>query len=98
MANDTNTLVSDIELALGGDVSQHIDRIIRMHIGSGKADLIEAGIVEAKVTESDPLIYTALFQYVMSLMDNIDRRQIAHDSYELQKDKLRHHVDYIIGG
>lgn len=93
--NDTMTLTDDIILALGGDITDNIRHIVQNHIASGKADLIQSGIVSSKVVESDPLIYTALFQYVLSQMDNVERREVAENSYAIQKDKLRRHIDYI---
>ena len=65
---------------------EDFDSIITGYINSGIADLKAIGIVEEKVNESDPLIHTAIFTYVLSFLDV--------NSYNLQKDYLRHLKEY----
>lgn len=97
MANDVSTLKADIKLALGDIASTRFDGLIDRFINAGKLDLKEAGIIESKIVESDALIYGALFYFVLSMIDTYDCRELAMNTYALQKDQLRHYTDYIVG-
>lgn len=87
-------MLNDIKKYLGINNTQ-FDTIIQTYILAGKSDLIEAGIVSTKVVESDALIYSALMSYVCMFMDTYDYRDGWQSTYALQKDKLRHNVNYI---
>lgn len=95
MANDTSTLVADVKKALGDIATTKFDTIINNFILAGKKDLVEAGIIENKVVESDPLIYSALMSFVLSLMETYEYRELNANAYALQKDQLRHYSDYV---
>lgn len=69
------------------------DNIIEDYINSAKLDLIAIGIAEDKVNKEDPLIKTAIFVYVLSFLD-VNNSAMYTDSYNLQKDILRHLSDY----
>lgn len=72
---------------------EDFDSIITGYINSGIADLKAIGIVEEKVNESDPLIHTAIFTYVLSFLD-VNNSEMYSNSYNLQKDYLRHLKEY----
>lgn len=69
------------------------DSIITSYINSCKADLRAIGIAESKNKEEDSLIYTAIFTYVLSFLD-VANSEMYSNSYNLQKDKLRHLKEY----
>ena len=89
-------MLNDIKKILGINNTQ-FDTILQMLIDAGKKDLIEAGIVSTKVVESDALIYSALISYVCGMFDTYEYRELSMNTYRLQKDQLRHHIDYIGG-
>lgn len=86
-------MLADIKKIMGFNNTQ-FDSIINMYIKSAKADLKQIGIVGYKVKESDPLIYSAIVSYVLSLLD-IPNAELYANAYALQKDELRHFSDYI---
>lgn len=86
-------MLNDIKKMLGINNNQ-FDFIIQTYIQAGKRDLIEAGIIQNKVVESDPLIYSALITFVLSMLDTYEYRELSANSYALQKDQLRHYKDY----
>ena len=61
-------MLNDIKKIMGFNNTE-FDSIIGMYIKSGKQDLIEMGIASYRVNESDPLIYSAIVSYVLSLLD-----------------------------
>ena len=83
----------DIKKVLGINNTQ-FDTIITNFINAGKKDLIESGIVEAKVVDTDALIYSALISFVLSMIDTYEYRELSANAYALQKDQLRHYQDY----
>ena len=87
-------MLNDIKKILGINHTQ-FDTILTTFIDAGKKDLTEAGIIQAKVVESDALIYSALVSFVLSMMDTYEYREMSADAYALQKDQLRHYVNYI---
>lgn len=89
-------MLDDIKKVLGLNNTQ-FDTLLQTFINAGKKDLIEAGIVEAKVVETDPLIYSALISFVLAMMDTYEYRELSANAYALQKDQLRHYQDYIGG-
>lgn len=75
------------------------DGIIKNYINSCKLDLKAIGIVEKKVDESDEskldsLIHTAILTYTLSFLD-VNNSEMYSNSYNLQKDVMRHLKDYI---
>lgn len=93
MANDTNTLLSDLKLILGYSTNK-LDNILTNFIDAGKKDLKLIGIKEELVVESDPLIYSALTSFVLSMVDTYEYRELSANAYALQKDQLRHYTEY----
>ena len=91
----TSTLRNDIKKALGDLATDKFDTIIDNYILAGKMDLKEAGIIEAKIVETDALIYSALISFVLSMMETYEYRELNAECYALQKDQLRHYKDYI---
>lgn len=91
----TSTLKDDIKMALGDLATTKFDGIIDNFILAGKKDLEEAGIISTKIVETDPLIYSALISFVLSLMETYEYRELNANAYALQKDQLRHYNDYI---
>lgn len=87
-------MLNDIKKILGINNSQ-FDTILQTFIQAGKQDLLQAGIVQEKVVESDALIYSALVSFVLSMMDTYEYREMSANAYALQKDQLRHYVNYI---
>lgn len=71
------------------------DDMINTWIEAGKQDLINIGILETLVneenpyTELNPLIETAIIQFVLSQLDVVNAEMYAN-SYALLKDTLRH--------
>lgn len=88
-------MLDDIKLALGYKSTTQFDTIINTFVEAGKADLIQGGIVQSKVDTSDPLIYSAVMSFVLSMMDTYEYRELSASCYALQKDQLRHNVNYI---
>lgn len=69
------------------------DTIIQSYINSCKADLMAIGIAENMVDEEDALIHTAILTYALSFLD-VNNSEMYSNSYNLQKDVLRHLGDY----
>lgn len=69
------------------------DNIIQSYIDSAKLDLKAIGIAESKVKNEDNLIKTAIFTYALSFLD-VNNSEMYSNSYNLQKDVLRHLNDY----
>lgn len=87
-------MLNDIKKILGINNTQ-FDTILTTYIESAKKDLIESGIIQTKVVESDSLIYSAIVSFVLSMMDTYEYREMSANAYALQKDQLRHYSDYI---
>lgn len=73
------------------------DSIIDTYVSSCKNDLIAVGVSSKKIEDNDSLIHTAILTYVLSFLD-VDRSEMYLNSYNLQKDILRHLKDYIKDG
>ena len=73
------------------------DSIITNYIESAKADLKGIGIVDTLVNNNSSLIHTAIITYVLSFLD-VDNADMYQESYNRQKDVLRHTSEYIIEG
>ena len=86
-------MLEDIKKMLGIN-NTDFDMIIKSYISSAKEDLVMTGIAESKVIEQNPLIYSAIVSYVKSFID-IDNAELYQNAYALQKDALRHHIEYI---
>ena len=86
-------MLNDIKAILGISHNQ-FDTQITMFIDTGKADLLHAGIVESKIVETDPLIYSALMSFVLSMIDTYEYRELSANAYAIQKDQLRHYQEY----
>lgn len=69
------------------------DSIIQSYIDSAKLDLTAIGIAKNKVDKEDSLIKTAIYTYVLSFLD-VNNSEMYSNSYNLQKDVLRHLDDY----
>ena len=92
-------MLNDIKLILGiASGNTTFDSIINTFINTGKQDLIQSGIISSKVVDTDPLIYSALVSFVLSMLDTYEYRELSANAYALQKDQLRHYVDYIEEG
>ena len=70
------------------------DSMINTWIDSAKLDLISVGIVNTKVNNPDSLVQTAIITYVLSFLD-VQSSEMYANSYNLQKDILRHTTKYI---
>lgn len=69
------------------------DTIIQNYIESAKLDLKAIGIADFKVNKEESLIKTAIFTYVLSFLD-LNNSEMYSNSYNLQKDVLRHLSEY----
>ena len=78
---------------VAGINNNDFDDLIEMYIDTSKSDLMQSGIVSSKIKEEDALISSAIISFVMSKIDatNFD---LYLNSYNLQKDALRHYTDY----
>lgn len=71
------------------------DNIITNYINSAKADLKGIGIVDTLIENNSSLIHTAIITYVLSFLD-VDNADMYIESYNHQKDVLRHTSEYIV--
>jgi hypothetical protein len=69
------------------------DNMIQTWIDSAVLDLKSIGIVNTD--NPDELIETAIITYVLSFLD-VSNSELYANSYNLQKDKLRHTTEYIV--
>lgn len=76
-----------------GICHDEFNEIIQNYIDSGIADLAAIGIARSKLSGKYPLINTAIYTYVLSFLDTNNSEMYAN-SYLLQKDALRHMVEY----
>lgn len=76
---------------------RYFDEIIQDYIDSCKLDLMAIGIAKKKVNidddEIDSLLKTAIRTYVLSFLD-VDNSEMYLDSYNSQRDSLRHLSEY----
>lgn len=87
-------MTTDIKKLLGITNTTAFDSIISMYVEAAKADLENVGISASSVVETDPLIYSAIVSYVLSLLDT-ENAELYSNAYALQKDTLRHLGNYI---
>ena len=73
------------------------DDTINMWIAAAKLDLKSIGIVDTLINSNDSLIETAIITYVLSFLDVVNS-ELYNNSYQLQKDVLRHTTEYIVPG
>jgi len=76
-----------------GICHNEFDSIIQSYIESCEADLKAIGIAEKKIEDDDALIHTAILTYVLSFLD-VNNSEMYSNSYNLQKDVLRHLGEY----
>lgn len=70
------------------------DSMIETWIEAGELDLKSIGIVDTYVDNPDSLIKTAIITYVLSNID-VRNSELYSNSYEKQKDALRHTSEYL---
>lgn len=70
------------------------DNMINIWIGAAELDLKSIGIVDTLIANPDSLIKTAIITYVLSFLD-VDNAELYSNSYNIQKDVLRHTKEYI---
>lgn len=87
-------MVEDVKKVLGIKNSVDFDGIIQTYINAGLSDLKSAGLISSLVVTTDPLIYSAVMSYVLSLLDT-ENAELYANAYSLQKDTLRHLGQYI---
>lgn len=85
-------MLNDIKKIMGFN-NEDFDTIISTYIESGKKDLVKTGIASNLVNVEDPLIYSAIVSYVLSLLD-VPNAELYSNAYALQKDELRHFAEY----
>lgn len=82
--------------AIQGICHNDFDTIICQQINAAKLDLKSIGIVDTLVDNPDDLVKSAITTYVLSFLAAEDNeRKMWESSYDLQKDLLRHHIEYI---
>lgn len=92
----TKDFVDELKKIQGINHSE-FDSIIETYVNSCINDLVAVGVSSKKIEDNDPLIHTAILTYVLSFLD-VDRSEMYLNSYNLQKDVLRHLKDYIADG
>lgn len=85
-------MLADIK-KICGITNNDFDSIITTMIASAKADLEACGIANNKITESDPLIYSAIIAYTKAFID-VENSELYQNAYALQKDAIRHYKQY----
>ena len=86
------TLLDEIKMIQGINHND-FDTTIESWIDAGKQDLLNIGILQDKVNGNDPLIKTAIIQFVLSNLDVVNA-DLYSNSYMLLKDTLRHVISY----
>jgi len=69
------------------------DNMITIWINAAKLDLKSIGIVDTLVETPDDLVKTAIITYVLSQLD-VGNAELYSNSYNIQKDVLRHVGEY----
>lgn len=87
-------MLEDVKKVLGIKNSVDFDGIIQTYINAGLSDLKSVGLIPSLVVTTDPLIYSAVMSYVLSLLDT-ENAELYANAYSLQKDTLRHLGQYI---
>lgn len=73
------------------------DSMITTWIEAAELDLKSIGIVDTLIDNPNSLIKTAIITYVLSFLD-VTNSELYSNSYNLQKDVLRHTSEYITEG
>lgn len=94
MAN-TDSLLNELKRILGYSTDK-LDNILTNFINAGKKDLKMVGIKEDLIVETDPLIFSALTSYALSMVDTYEYRELSANAYDKQKDALRHYSEYTV--
>ena len=71
------------------------DDMINIWIESAQLDLKGIGIVNTLIDNPNSLIKNAIITYVLSFLD-VSNSDMYNQSYQLQKDVLRHTTEYIV--
>lgn len=71
------------------------DDMINLWIESAQLDLKGIGIVNTLIDNPNSLIKNAIITYVLSFLD-VSNSDMYNQSYQLQKDVLRHTTEYIV--
>ena len=87
------TMIDDVKEVLGID-HDNFDTQISTFIDAGKMDLEMAGILPSLIVETDPLIYSAVMSFTLSMIDTYEYRELSANAYAIQKDQLRHYRSY----
>lgn len=86
-------LKDDIKLFMGIN-DNGFDTIIENFISSGKSDMQSQGIPTELILETDRLVYSALFSYVMANLDT-ENSMMYFDTYRIKLDQIRKNIDYV---
>lgn len=86
-------LLDDIKLFMGIN-NNGFDEIINNFIDSAKSDMQSQGIPTDLIVESDRLVYSALFSYVMAQLDT-DNAPMYYDTYRIKCDQIRKNTSYV---
>lgn len=89
---DTSAMLEAVK-KVRGITNNDFDNIINNYILAGIADLIAVGISAEKVLLTDPLIYSAVMSFVLSLLDT-ENAELYANAYALQKDAVRRYGIY----
>lgn len=73
------------------------DSMITTWIEAAELDLKSIGIVDTLIDNPNSLIKTAIITYVLSFLD-VNNANLYSNSYAIQKDVLRHTMEYIESG
>ena len=76
-----------------GITNDDFDSIITNYILAGIADLVAVGIPAEKALLTDPLVYSAVMSFVLSLLDT-ENAELYANAYALQKDAVRRYEAY----
>lgn len=71
------------------------DDMINLWIESAQLDLKGIGIVNTLIDNPNSLVKNAIITYVLSFLD-VSNSEMYNQSYQLQKDILRHTAEYIV--
>ena len=86
-------LKDDIKLFMGIN-NTGFDDIISNFIDSAKSDMQSQGIPADLIVESDRLIYSAIFSYVMGELNEANA-EMYKDAYRIKLDQIRKNISYM---
>lgn len=86
-------MIDDVKKVLGISHTQ-FDTQLTTFINAAKKDLEMVGIKQSLIVETDPLIYSAIMSFTLSMMDTYEYRELSANAYAIQKDQLRHYRSY----